>query len=367
MFRAMSGCALALVLASCANMGSISRTTSIPGKDEDSTGKAIHLDVKQRLVITKAFGIVCAEPSPDALATYAASLGAGVSVPSQGAVSVAQALNESGASIGLRTQSITLMRDTLYRTCEAYYNKALTGPQVTQLLARAQDLTLAVLAIEQLTGAVAAKQAVLGGAASASSSANLLTMQSALNAAQQNEAAKERELQRAKDEQTRIDGELSAANTKLTAAKAAGDQALITQLTQTVNTLQQQSDAQKGKVTEAQTQREKARQAREAIESNYDSAITSASASAAGSGTFSDADNAVQLNEQSVQHISAAVDNIVVNILNKSHTEDFCLALLTDNPPNGSLQYWNEARKWCIDNVLTGSRASSSDPRRLTQ
>jgi hypothetical protein len=47
------------------------------------------------------------------------------------------------------------MRDRLCRICEAYYNKAIGGPQVMPLLLRSQDLTLATVAVEHLTGAIA--------------------------------------------------------------------------------------------------------------------------------------------------------------------------------------------------------------------
>jgi len=77
--------------------------------------------------------MVCTEPSPDALSAFASAIGAGASVPTQGAASASGALHEAAASIGLRTQSITLMRDSLYRLCEAYYNGQLSKAQVMLL------------------------------------------------------------------------------------------------------------------------------------------------------------------------------------------------------------------------------------------
>ena len=112
---------LSVFLQGCANLGTVDRITTLPSnKDKDKDGVAIHLDAKQRLVISKAFGIVCAEPSPDALSAFAASFGASSASPGTDAVSLAAAFQSTTASIGLRTQSITLMRDALYRICEAY-------------------------------------------------------------------------------------------------------------------------------------------------------------------------------------------------------------------------------------------------------
>lgn len=145
-----------LLLASCANFNTIGRSTVLPKESV-----AVHLDAPQRIAYSNSLGQLCAEPSPDALQAYAASLGGSFSAPTKEAASVAAALSGSAASIGLRTQSITLMRDTLYRICEAFYNKAINELDVIQMLQRSQDLTLGILAIEQLTGAIVARQALL--------------------------------------------------------------------------------------------------------------------------------------------------------------------------------------------------------------
>ncbi len=80
---------LSMGLSGCANFQTVSRQTTLPG---GSGGLAIHLDAQQRLVVVNALGRYCTEPSPDALAAYASSLGLGVSAPTQGAASLAQAL-----------------------------------------------------------------------------------------------------------------------------------------------------------------------------------------------------------------------------------------------------------------------------------
>ena len=121
-FSALSMVAVAVMLSACADLQTIGRRTALPNNNaSDPYGVAIHLDANQRLVIVQGQKY-CAEPSPDAFAAYAASLGLGISAPTQGAASAAQALQSSAGSIGLRTQSITLMRDALYRMCEAANN-----------------------------------------------------------------------------------------------------------------------------------------------------------------------------------------------------------------------------------------------------
>jgi uncharacterized protein YjbI with pentapeptide repeats len=130
-------------------------------------GTAIHLDGVQRVVFANNTGQLCAEPSPDALQSYAAAVGLGASKPGLGDANIAAALQTGSGSIGLRTQSITLMRDALFRICESAYNGFIKPLDVSQLLERSQDETLGILAIEQLTGAVGARQLALSGASTA--------------------------------------------------------------------------------------------------------------------------------------------------------------------------------------------------------
>lgn len=176
-----------LGMTACADLQTVGRTTRLPllvdaNNSKVEPGVAIHLDAQQRLVLARGEKY-CAEPSPDALAAYASSLGFGVSAPGQGAASLAQALQSSAGSIGLRTQSITLMRDALYRMCEAANNGDLNRLEVAMFLRRSQDLTAAVLAIEQLTGAVVAQQVILTGNANAAAAASLLSNQAAVEEA----------------------------------------------------------------------------------------------------------------------------------------------------------------------------------------
>ncbi len=156
---------LSLSLTGCANLHTIGRHTDIPSYQDKGVGKAIHLDAQQRLVVFNGLQKYCAEPSPDALAAYASSLGLSATGPSEREISIAQALQSSTGSIGLRTQSITLMRDALYRICEAYSNGAINEIQAVALLGRSLDLMAVILAIEQLTGAVVPRQILITGKA----------------------------------------------------------------------------------------------------------------------------------------------------------------------------------------------------------
>lgn len=110
--------------------------------------------------------IVCAEPSPDALTVLAASAAAQVDIEGKGSGSLAAALSEAGGSMGLRTQSIQLLRDELFRICEAYMNGAIGEIDYRLMKRRVQSHVIALLAIEQLTGPVTPPALRLGSESS---------------------------------------------------------------------------------------------------------------------------------------------------------------------------------------------------------
>ena len=346
-----------LTFSACANLGSISRRTTLPPFSSyvgsyEGTGQAIHLDVKQRLVVANNAGHICAEPSPDALAVYAAGLSGSVSVPSQGAGSVAGALQESAASIGLRTQSITLMRDALYRLCEAYYNGQLSKAQVMLLLSRSQDLTATIVAVEQLTGAVVAQQAALSSAAGASSAAALVSNTKALEQIQALQKKKADELAEAKKKQAEasaaVDRDQKAVDDKLKEIEALppGDTAERAQqkkdLEKEKDTLNVKWIASKQTVAQEnsnvallQTQFDDITRVKDAIASQLDSAITSASATASGTSVpgASSSRGGLSLSDASVDSITRSVKEIVTTVLGKKYIVETCTTLLTNPRP----------------------------------
>ena len=136
----------------------------------DQAGRADAIDAKQRVILSKQFKaepgaeggggavppvVTCAEPSPDALQVLSMALAAEVTEPQSGVTGrLAGSSSEGALSIGLRTQTIQLLRDGMYRLCESYFNRAMNGPSFKAAHLRYQDAMVALLAIEQLTGAV---------------------------------------------------------------------------------------------------------------------------------------------------------------------------------------------------------------------
>jgi len=146
---------ISFTLVGCANFNSIHRDLDV------DAGTGALIDIKQRaLFVSKHVTtngtiktektIVCAEPSPDSLSAFAAELAA----ESGSSKKLAAAFQESSSFVGLRTQSIQLLRDSLYRLCEGYMSGALSEANYEMLTRRYQKYMVALLAIEQLTGTV---------------------------------------------------------------------------------------------------------------------------------------------------------------------------------------------------------------------
>lgn len=116
---------------------------------------------------------VCAEPSPDAMSAMAMEAAAKGGVPGKVSVELSAALQQSAAFVGLRTTSIQLLRDFGYRLCEAHLSGAINNGQYDLLMRRFQKNVVALLAIEQLTGAVKAPPVVLTSRGHAETSQSL--------------------------------------------------------------------------------------------------------------------------------------------------------------------------------------------------
>jgi hypothetical protein len=166
------------LLSGCgANSRSIYRNSELDGSD-----RFITTDAKQRGVLRQRRGtngslVTCIEPSPDAFSVFAATASGNVDVVDKVTAAFGYGSAETGANIGLRTQTITVLRDQGYRICEAYANDSISDVDYQQMLRRNQVMTTAVLAIEQLTGAV------VGASAAIAASGDLEIDQSAVNAA----------------------------------------------------------------------------------------------------------------------------------------------------------------------------------------
>ena len=121
--------------------------------------------------------VVCAEPSPDVFTVLAQAASATGSFGQQAdpksiqaAASAAYSSAEQGSSLA-RTQTINMLREAMYRTCERYLNGAITPAEIPIQAMRDQRMMVSTLAIEQLTAAATPRVVVIGASGSGAAGA----------------------------------------------------------------------------------------------------------------------------------------------------------------------------------------------------
>lgn len=164
--RTVAAAAMLLAVSGCANLNSISRSSGFP----TSNGRVLTVDAKQRHFFvnqdlnpeTDVYWRVCAEAAPDVFSALASSGGLTVDLSSQPSGSGSFSMAETAATIQ-RTQSVNLIRESFYRTCERYASGAISRTQFIVQAARDQRAMVSILAIEQLTGAFRPPATIISG------------------------------------------------------------------------------------------------------------------------------------------------------------------------------------------------------------
>lgn len=114
-------------------------------KASDASVHSLAIDAKQRVVFFTErdnYNVVCAEPSPDALSALSSNFSSSFQNNSKAIANLGSSISESASSIGLRTQSIQLLRDGMYRSCEAYAAGAIDKDEYNRQQRRYQNLML---------------------------------------------------------------------------------------------------------------------------------------------------------------------------------------------------------------------------------
>ena len=161
--------AFAFVLSSCAYTRNIAPWSLWPGdwgKNASDNPTALIMDIKERGVYTRQVTqednkkrmLLCAEPSPDALSATSGAGNAGY-----GGATLGVQVATTAAYVGLRTQTIQLLRDAMYRLCEATLNEQISKAEYRFLFENLEDDMITLLAIEQLTGVVRAPPVTIYG------------------------------------------------------------------------------------------------------------------------------------------------------------------------------------------------------------
>ena len=128
----------------------------------------------------------CSEPPPDVLSALSVSAGLNYQGVVKGdpnvGLTAALAAAESVGAIE-RTQTVNLLRESMFRTCERAANGLMNWKDVAVQSARDQRMATAVLAIEQLTTAARPGPIIVGGGTANSSLGGTAALKAASDAA----------------------------------------------------------------------------------------------------------------------------------------------------------------------------------------
>jgi len=120
--------------------------------------------------------VLCAEPSPDVAQAVSDALSAGLQLDlkhasgaeAKAAANLARSSAESVAELGERLATIQLLRDKMYRACEAYGNGAIGPTAYSLILARHDKTMMSLLSNELAAGAFGRSLATLSSSSSVS-------------------------------------------------------------------------------------------------------------------------------------------------------------------------------------------------------
>ena len=329
---------LLIVLGITSLLGGCANFNSIHHRFNPNNGESMSIDAKQRVVFSvkkdygeKEWTAFCAEPSPDALAAVSASLGLDASVGAK-ALGAAFTNSESAASIGLRTQSITILRDGMYRLCEGYASGALDDIGFARLQRRYQAIMLGLLAIEQLTGATVAKQAVLTGNSSAKLGAGLgeitvLVAETRGRAANAKASLGEKtaDLQGKQMALEKVDADLKKEITASSAESVKAKELKVSQKEASDAVLAAEAAKRKAAITSATEDAE----LENLLSLRKDVQRASAIASTAGSLSAVSSAALGRTSDPAVATIAAAVTTIVTTIVEHDYSREACMDMLT--------------------------------------
>ena len=259
-------------LAGCANLNSINHRFDIP----DDSPHAITVDARQRGIISNNVRIIegtgdnareverltiCAEQYPDVYTVLGGALGGSFSLipadPSpQLQAAVNGAFNETGSGIQ-RTQTVNILREMMFRTCERFMNGGIDREELSVQAARDVRAMVSILAIEQLTGLLTPDPTVISSQNSSTALSGAVVMaeavidaRNALNTARENKEtadaalAHQQNLKTECDEADSEDGEVvgGVGNCETVEADMEAAQTLATQRTQELNNAQSDYD-----------------------------------------------------------------------------------------------------------------------------
>lgn len=188
-----------VLLGSVAALGAC--TGEIYHESRIDPGEIVVTDARQRAIVTtdvhanygeipgqvRPKRIFCAEPSPDVAVTVANALGGSASVVDQvfgsGTTSISSSSVVGMAQLAERLATIQVLRDGLYKACEAYANGAISSATYAVIISGIDETLVTMLSSEMAAGAFGRNLAVLTGSSDAAARGAVSAMQADANAA----------------------------------------------------------------------------------------------------------------------------------------------------------------------------------------
>lgn len=305
----------------------------------------------------------CAEPSPDVFSVLATSLsGTGTFSKSadpkalDAALSAAFASSEQGSTIS-RTQTISMLREVMYRTCERYINGAISDLEMPAQMARDQRAMVAILAIDQLTDKTPPSPTVISAsstAALAASSEAAVRLDDAFKASQAADAA----LAKAR-------GELAGMKTKCDALQARVDKGEVLKdvaADPATNTAKVDDATQKKACDDKKAEVDKDDKAAKPLAAHY-AALNEAIAKSGMSATATvgtPTTGGAGAGGGKADQVALVVQHIVDKTFDQDEVMMLCLKVL--DPGVGAEQV-EEVRKTCIEYVKANVNAETAQKK----
>jgi hypothetical protein len=184
---------------------------------DQNTGAPVATDAKVRTILTlnrnntelasRDQKVICAEPSPDVAQAVSEALTASLQVDLQNAKGSSGSLggnlnrtsSESVAELGERLATIQLLRDKMYRACEAYGNGAIGSTAYALILARHDKTMMSLLSNELAAAAFGRSLASINASSSISGSSDPAALKAQQADVKQKASAVQQDLDAKKD------------------------------------------------------------------------------------------------------------------------------------------------------------------------
>ncbi|HET9640203.1 MAG TPA: hypothetical protein VFP12_13450 [Allosphingosinicella sp.] len=321
---------------------------------------AITVDARQRVLLSQLdkrssdplFRRYCAEPSPDVFTVLgvsgsgSGSLGLGADKSVNAALQAAFSSSETGATIA-RTQTLNMLREMMFRTCERYLSGSIGAAEMPIVAARDQRIMVSILAIEQLTGSITPRALSISSGGSASTGLDptdlvkaIATARAAVTAADDDVTAKTKKANEAD----------AAAGTCATLRKKKTDTPTAV-TTEESNKIKACDDADKA-LAEAKAKRDQAQTHYDALVAASKGAIGVSSATTSGKLEFAGDSS----RPEAVAHVADTVRYIVQRTFDQDETQLFCIRTLYDDATSRETELRDGCREYLLVKVRSEQR-----------